>query len=129
MLKKTMTYIDFNGEERTEDFYFHLSKAELAEMELTTEGGMKELFTRIIAAKDVKQVVEKFKEFIQKSYGVKSPDGRRFIKSEELFKEFSETEAYSDLFLELASDAVKAAAFVNGIVPKVPQDHKKPIGD
>ena len=126
MLKKTMTYTDFNGEERTEDFYFHLSKAELAEMELGTEGGMGELLKRIVAAKDVRQVIEKFKEFIMKSYGVKSPDGRRFIKSEELFKEFSETEAYSDLFMELASDGAKAAEFVNGIIPKLPQDHKPP---
>lgn len=118
MLKRTMTYKDYNGVERTEDFYFNLSKAEIAEMELGTEGGLVEKLQRIVAAQDRKAIIETFKDILLKAYGEKSPDGRRFIKGPELSKAFSETEAYSDLFTELSMDGKAAAAFVNGIVPK-----------
>ena len=104
MLKKTIPYTDYNGVERVEDFYFNLSKAESMEMEL--------------AAQDVPTIIATFKQIILKAYGEKSPDGRRFVKSEELSKAFSETEAYSILYMELATDANAAAEFVNGIVPK-----------
>lgn len=117
MYKRTMTYTDYNGEERTEDFYFNLSKAEIVEMELTTPGGLQAYIKRIIDAKDAAEIVALFKSLILKSYGVKSPDGKRFIKSEELTQEFVQTEAYSDLFFELATDAEAGAAFVNGIAP------------
>ena len=119
MLKKTMTYTDYNGNERTEDFYFNLSKAELAEMELSTDGGVEQSIRKIVNAKDNKKIVEEFKKLILKSYGEKSDDGKRFIKSKELSEAFSQTEAYSDLFMELATDADAAADFVNGIIPKV----------
>lgn len=117
MLKKTMTYNDYNGTERTEDLYFNLSKAEIMEMELSTTGGLAEQIRKIVSAQDVPAIIKIFKELILKSYGVKSPDGKRFIKSEELATEFSQTEAYSQLFMELSTDADAAAAFVNGIVP------------
>lgn len=117
MYRKVMTYTDFNGEERTEDFFFNLTKAELTEMELLTEGGLKEKIERITKAKDVPEIIKLFKELILKAYGVKSPDGKRFIKSEQLSEEFAQTNAYSDLFVELATDSGAAAAFVNGIVP------------
>lgn len=117
MYKRTMTYTDYNGEERTEDFYFNLSKAEIVEMELTTPGGLQDYIKRIVDAKDASEIVSMFKSLILKSYGVKSPDGKRFIKSEELTNEFTQTEAYSDLFFELATDAEAGAAFVNGITP------------
>lgn len=117
MLKKTITYTDYNGNERTEDFYFNLSKAELAEMELSAEGGLAETLKRIIAAQDGKQLVAIFKDLVLRSYGEKSPDGKRFIKSEELRTAFSQTEAYSDLFMELATNDKAAVEFVNGIVP------------
>lgn len=119
MLKKRMKYIDFDGNEREEDFYFNLTKAEIAEMDLTTEGGMIAMLNRIIAAQDVPSLVAVFKELIAKSYGIKSPDGRRFMKSPEIFADFAQTEAYSNLFMELAFDAEAAAAFVNGIAPEV----------
>lgn len=122
MLKKNITYTDYNGEERTEDFYFNLTRAELSEMELSTTGGLSATIERITQAKDTPAIVKIFKELILKSYGEKSPDGKRFIKSEELSKAFSETEAYSELFMELAQDSKAAAAFVNGIMP---QDSKK----
>ena len=117
MLKKTFTYTDYNGVERTEDHYFNLSKAELMEMELSTTGGLAEMINKIVAAQDAPAIVKIFKELVLKAYGQKSADGRRFIKSKELSDEFAQTEAYSQLFMELATDADAAAKFVNGIVP------------
>lgn len=117
MLKKTITYTDYNGAERTEDFYFNLSKAEITEMEMGVKGGLTETITRIVAAQDSPAIIKIFKDLILKAYGVKSPDGKRFEKSEELSTEFAQTEAYSNLFMELAFDANKAAEFINGIVP------------
>ena len=125
MLKKTFTYTDFNGVERTEDHYFNLSKAELMEMELSTTGGLAEMINKIVAAQDAPAIVKIFKELVLKAYGQKSADGRRFIKSQELSDEFSQTEAYSQLFMELATDADAAAKFVNGIVPAM--DNKSSI--
>jgi len=125
MLKKTMTYVDYNGTERTEDFYFNLSKAEVMEMEMSTTGGLAEMIQRIVAAKDAPAIIKIFKELVLKAYGVKSPDGKRFIKSEALKEEFSQTEAYSNLFMELATDADAAAKFVNGIVPSDVQSAMK----
>lgn len=117
MLKKTFTYVDYNGVERTEDHYFNLSKAELMEMELSTTGGLAEMINKIVAAQDAPAIVKVFKDLVLKAYGQKSADGRRFIKSKELSDEFAQTEAYSQLFMELATDADAAAKFVNGIVP------------
>lgn len=117
MLKKTITYNDYNGVERKEDFYFNLSKAELMEMEIGTVGGFAEMIQNIVDAKDAPSIIKIFKELVLKAYGQKSPDGKRFIKSEELSEAFSQTEAYSILFMELATDDKAAAAFVNGIVP------------
>ena len=117
MLKKTITYIDYNGTERKEDFYFNLSKAEIMEMEMGTTGGMVEMINKIVAAQDAPAIIDTFKKMILKAYGEKSADGKRFIKSKELSEAFSQTEAYSQLFMELATDADAASKFVNGIVP------------
>lgn len=117
MLKKTIKYTDYNGSERTEDFYFNLNKAEIMEMQLSTAGGLSEMIQGVIAAQDAPAIIKIFKELVLKAYGVKSPDGKRFIKSEQLATEFSQTEAYSILFMELATNADEAAKFVNGIVP------------
>ena len=117
MIKKTITYKDYNQVERTEDFYFNLSKAEVMEMEMSTSGGLAEMITRIVAAQDQPAIIKIFKDLILKAYGEKSPDGKRFVKSDELSIAFSQTEAYSQLFMELATDAEAASAFVNGIVP------------
>ena len=117
MRKETITYSDYNGNERTEDFYFNLSKQEVYEMEMTTNGGLVEMVQQIVKAKNVPAIADIFKSIILKAYGEKSPDGKRFIKTEESAKAFSQTEAYSNLFMELATDADAAAAFVNGIVP------------
>lgn len=125
MLKKTITYNDYNGNERTEDFYFNLTKAEIMEMELGTTGGLAEMLTRIVAAQDAPAIIKVFKDLVLKAYGEKSPDGKRFIKSEELSTAFSQTEAYSQLFMELATDADEAAKFVNGIVPAAPKNDNK----
>ena len=117
MLKKTMTFKDYNGNERTEDFYFNLTKAEVTEWELSLSGGIANKIEKIIAAQDQTEIINIFKELILMSYGEKSDDGRRFIKSDKLSKDFTHTEAYSDLFMELASDAEAAAAFVTGVIP------------
>lgn len=117
MLKKKITYTDYNGVERSEDFYFNLTKAELMEMEMSTVGGFTEMVQRIVAANDAPSIIKIFKELILKAYGEKSPDGKRFIKSKEISDAFSQTEAYSQLFMELATDANAAADFVNGLVP------------
>lgn len=118
MLVKEIKYTDYNGKERVEKFYFNLSKPELLEMEASEEGGMTEYINKIVAEQDAKKIIGFFKELINKAYGVKSADGKRFIKSPELSEEFMQSEAYSELFMELASNAEEAANFVNGIVPK-----------
>ena len=117
MLKKTVTYVDYNGVERTEDFYFNLSKAEVAEMELSVEGGFSKMLEEIVKSNNNARILELFKEMVLKAYGEKSADGRRFVKSKELAEAFSQTEAYSEIFMELAMDEKAAAAFVNGIMP------------
>ena len=117
MLKKTIKFTDYNGVERTEDHYFNLTEAEIMEMEMSVNGGLTEMINKIVSAQDSPSIIKMFKELILKAYGQKSADGRRFIKSEELRNEFAQTEAYSILFMELATDADAAAAFVNGIVP------------
>ena len=119
MWKETITYTDYFGEERTEDFRFNLSKAECAERQMKyAGGGYGEFLKKIVDAKDAEKIVEYFKQFLLDSYGEISPDGRRFIKSPELSKAFSETVAYSILYMKLATDDQFAADFVNGVVPK-----------
>ena len=119
MLKKTITYNDYNGVERTEDFYFNLSKAELMEMEMSISGGLTEMIEKIVATKDAPAIIKIFKELVLKAYGEKSADGKRFEKKNGALAEaFAETEAYSQIFMELATDADKAAEFVNGIMPR-----------
>lgn len=117
MLKKTITYNDYNGTERTEDFYFNLSQAEVMEMEMSTTGGLAEMIKNVVAKQDAPSIIKIFKDLILKAYGEKSADGKRFVKSEEISTAFSQTEAYSILFTELATDDKAAANFVNGIVP------------
>lgn len=129
MLKKTINYVDYDGNEREEDFYFNLTKAELMEMSLSTSGGLDKYIERITKAQDTAKLIELFKDIIIKSYGVKSDDGKRFIKNPELTEEFTQTEAYSDLFTTLATDENEAAAFINGIMPKELLDAAKEDGN
>lgn len=117
MIKKTTTYVDYNGTTRTEDFYFNLTKAELVEMEYTTDGGLSVMIDKLIAAVELPDVIKIFKDLVLKSYGVKSPDGRRLIKTPETTQAFAETEAYSQIFMELATDSKAASEFIDGILP------------
>lgn len=119
MIKKTITYTDYDGNERTEDFWFNMSKAEVAEMELGTAGGVTKMIERLVQEQDSRRIVEIFKDLICRSYGKKSPDGKRFIKTREIIEEFTQTEAYSQLFMELLSDPDAAAAFFTGVLPKI----------
>lgn len=118
MLKKEIKYTNYNGVEVTETFYFNLTKAEVMEMEMTTNGGFHDHLVKIIAANDAKEIVTQFKDLVLKAYGEKSADGKHFVKNDTVREAFSQTEAYSDIFMELATNADAAAAFVNGIMPK-----------
>jgi hypothetical protein len=118
VLKRTITYEDFNGVQQTEDFYFHLSQAELVEMEAAQRGGLGNYLTRIIETNDGAAIINEFKRLIDLSIGKVSDDGKRFIKDEEIKRDFRESPAYSVLFMELATNAEKSAEFVTGIIPK-----------
>lgn len=117
MLKKTITYTDYNGTERTEDFYFNLSKAELVMMENSVIGGMKQRLEKIVKSQNNVEIMEVFKDLISRSYGVKSDDGKRFMKSKDLTEEFEQTEAYSELVIGLLSDPDEASRFIKSILP------------
>ena len=128
MLKKTITYENpFSGEMITEDHYFHISKADLVEMEMeehkseytTKDGekltGMHAKLQRIVDSEDGKAIMAEFKEIIRRSYGKK--DGSRFLKSPDIWAEFASTEAFSQLLFEICTDADAAGGFINGVVP------------
>jgi hypothetical protein len=119
MLKKVIKYTDYNDVQREETFNFNLTQAEVAEMELSATGGLVNTIEKVVAEQDGAKIVDIFKSIILKAYGEKSADGKRFVKGPEISKGFSETEAYSILFMELATDAKAAAAFINAIVPQV----------
>lgn len=131
MITKTIKYTDYNGVEREEKFLFNLTKAEIMEMEMTTTGGLTEMIQKIVETKDAPAIIKIFKDLVLKAYGEKSADGKRFVKINDagvpLSIGFSQTEAYSQLFMELATDADKAAEFVNGIVPSDMQVSKEQI--
>jgi len=138
MLKKSIKYTDFNGQEVTEDFYFNLTKAEVAEMEVSAStldskgqvsGGMQKLLSDVISSGSGQRIIDVFKEIITKSYGHKSEDGKRFIKSPEISNEFLQTAAYSEFFVELLTDPEAAANFVKAVMPvEIPESElPKPI--
>lgn len=127
MLKKSITYTDFNGEEITEDFFFHLSKAELVELEMSQKEGLSQYLENIIKAENGQEIMTIFKKLLLQAYGQRSPDGKRFVKNEGLRQEFLSSEAYSELFMELVTDADAAAAFINGIIPATLADDLKKI--
>lgn len=117
MFKETITYTDYNGVERTEDFYFNLSKGEIAKMQLAHSGNLADWMQSVIEAKDQQKIVDLFNEIVDMSYGIKSEDGRRFIKTPQVLEEFKQTEAYSDFYFKLVTDAAYASKFVNAIIP------------
>ena len=118
MLKKTVTYKDLNGKERTETFYFHYFESEIMDMEMSEEGGLAERIQRIIDAKDQPSLLKVIKKFVIDAYGVKSDDGRRFDKSQEVKDAFLQCPAYSKIYMELLTDDLLAADFVNQVVPE-----------
>jgi hypothetical protein len=124
MFKKVIEYRDYNGVERKETHYFHLTQAELMKMEMGITGGFTQMVEKLIDAKDVPQLMTVFEDMIQKSYGVKTPDGKGFSKKKEYLEAFMETPAYSVLFMELATNTKAASDFVNGIMPDdLPKDN------
>ena len=118
MYKKTLNYTDFNVVEITEDFYFHFTKAELMDMQLSTDGGLVDIIKKIVMSKDTPELIKLFKKVILMAYGIKSDDGKRFKKSDEIRDDFISTEAYSEIYMELATDADEASRFINGILPE-----------
>ena len=126
MFKKKITYTDYDGVVRTEEFYFNLNKSEIIELAYSEKGGLERYVERISKEEDNKKLIALFKELVLAAYGVKSDDGKRFIKSDQLREEFSQTEAFVEFFMELATNTDSAIAFVNGVAPVVPQDHKEP---
>lgn len=137
MLRKLIDYTDYNGNKRSENFYFNLNEAELMEMETEVTGGMRQLLTLIMEKQDIPKIMAAFKTIILKAYGEKSPDGRVFNKSKELSEAFEHTEAYSVLYMELLSDGKKAAAFITELMPEKlrgnpdekPEDVLTPVDD
>ena len=121
MLVQRIDYVDFDGHKRSEDYYFNFTEAEIQEMNLKTPGGLKAKLEKIVQTMDERELVSYFKSLILDSYGVKSDDGRRFIKSKELSEEFSQTGAYNKLFMQLTTDTNAAIKFVKGIIPDVPE--------
>lgn len=126
MLHKIITYTDYDGNERTEEYLFNLNKAEILELELGIDGGLKNYIEKIVAKKSVPELSALFKKIVLMAYGEKSPDGKRFIKSEQLRQEFEQTEAYSELIMEILSNEKAAADFMNGVVPKIDENKDKP---
>lgn len=124
MIKKTYTYTDYNGNERTEDYYFNLQEAEIMKLEMGINGGLTAKINRIIAAQDVPEIMKVFDELISVSYGIKSPDGREFIKSPEITKSFMQTEGYNKLFMDFVTKEGFAANFFNELIPNVPDSQK-----
>lgn len=118
MLKREITYEDFNGNQVTDLYYFNLSKPELIEMEVEHKGGFGAMMKTVIDSKDHKTLIKTFKDIVLMSYGVKSDDGKRFIKTDELRLEFSQTAAFDVLFMELATNDAAAAIFIKGVMPK-----------
>lgn len=119
MFTDTITYTDLNGEERTETLHFNLSKAEILKMEISKNGGYAEYLEEIVNSKNSSLIMETFIDIVDKTYGVKTEDGRRFIKSDELTEEFKQSEAYSEFLMKLISNEDYASAFVTGVLPKM----------
>lgn len=118
MIKKTIKYTDFNGTAREEDFYFNLTEAELMDLNLSEKGGLKGYLESIISAQDEPAMVNLFKQIINLSYGIKSVDGRKFMKSPEILAEFTSTQAYSNLYMSLITNGDEAIKFITGVVPE-----------
>lgn len=129
MYSRKIKYTDYDGNEREEEFFFHLNKAEVLEMQMSYDGGLDKVLRKIIEAKDQKRLIEMFKMIILKSYGEKSADGRRFIKNPEIVEAFTQTEAYSELFMLLSTDDDAAAEFINGILPQRLIEDAKELAD
>lgn len=126
MYRRPITFTDYDGNQVTENFEFNLSKAELVEMEAEYPGGMQAMIQRITKERDGKAIVSVIKDIILRSYGERSLDGRRFVRNEDMREKFSQTDAYSELFMELAMNPDKTAEFINNIIPKIP-DAPKPV--
>jgi len=127
MLKRDITYEDFNGEKITETFYFNLTRTEIIDLETSVDGGLEAAIQRMIKSSDIRGVITEVKKIVLMAYGIKDPEGKRFIKSDKLREEFSQTAAFDELFMELASSDDAATRFIKGVIPKeVAENSDKP---
>lgn len=117
MLKETIKYTDYDGNEQTEDFYFNISRAQFIEMEVNEVGGVVGMLRRVGSARDPKVIMKFMKDFIRKSYGIKSDDGKKFVKNDSISDDFENTEAYSELYCRLCTDAKYAIHFIIKVLP------------
>ena len=125
MYKKTITYTDFNGTERTEDFYFHMTQAEILKMEYSQEGGMTNVIQKIIETEETTKLLPLFETVVRMSYGKRSVDGRHFEKKQEYTDQFLASEAYSNMFIEFMMNADEAAKFINNVCKKIDVDENR----
>ena len=128
MLKKTITYTDWNGEERTEDFYFNLTRVEVLELEydVDAEGTLTEWLTDLVKSRDIDRIIRTVKKIILTAYGEKSADGRRFMKSDEIRRSFEENPAFDELYMTMVTDSSKAAEFLTSIMPSSVRENLGP---
>lgn len=122
MIKWPITYVDYNGNTVTENFYFHLNKAELLKMQFNANGGYSQFIERVTNQRDLKALGDEFENIVLSAYGEKSDDGRTFRKNDTIRDNFKYSEAYSELFMELITDSDKAVSFIKGVLPKDLQD-------
>ena len=126
MYKKTWTYTDYNGITKTEDFYFNLSKVELADMQMSSEGSLDEIIDRITKAQETPLIWKYFKKLMLAAYGEKTSDGR-FVKNDEILAKFQSTVAFSEIAMLFATNDKEASDFVNGILPKEVAEQKQNV--
>jgi len=125
MLKKTIVYTNIEGEEITEELYFNLTKAEITEMHVNTPEGLDKYLEKIVNTGDTKELLNFVKTLITKSYGIKSEDGKKFLKSQKIVDEFLPSEAYSELFMDLITKEDAALEFINAVIPPLSEEEQK----
>lgn len=118
-------YTDYNGVERREDYYFNFTESELIDAEYDEGGSLSSILTNIVKTNDQGALIRMFKKLILKSYGEKSIDGKRFIKSEELSTQFSQTEAFNMMYMKCVTDDKFANKFIENIIPKAVTEKAK----
>ena len=118
MLTKAITYENYNGEKKTKNFYFHLTKSEIAKMSLYEDGGIEAKIKKMVESGNNAEIMRYFEDFVLSCYGEKSADGEEFVKNDEVRERFKNHPAYDVLFMEFIDGGAKAMSdFINGVIP------------